>query len=128
MTPEQFYRFNELFNEAYAWYTGRFGMCVNRADVERLYKKIFDEMMDECGTVHTIESVISLYTVYNVLGQLTARTTLETINAQRNILYVPTAKDDHGLYLLMKDDPVKVRQEIIKALQVLHINGGTDNV
>ena len=128
MTPEQFYRFNELFNEAYAWYTGRFGMCVNRADVERLYKKIFDEMMDECGTVHTIESVISLYTVYNVLGQLTARTTLETITAQRNILYVPTAKDDHELYLLMKNDPVKVRQEIIKALQVLHINGGTENV
>ena len=101
-------------------------MWVNRAGVGRPYKEIFDEMMDECSTVHTIESVISLYTVYNVLGQLTARTTLEAITAQRNILYVSTAKDDHELYLLMQNDPVKVRQEIIKALQVLHINGGIE--
>ena len=119
MTQDQFQLFNNLFNEAYAWYTGRFGMCVNRADVERLYNKVYDEMM-ECNMIHTQESVISLYTLWNVLGQLTARTTMEAINKERNALLSPTAKNDMELYERMKSDPVGVRQDIIKALDILH--------
>ena len=119
MTQNQFQLFNNLFNEAYNWYTGRFGMCVNRADVERLYNKVYDEMM-VCNTIHTQESVISLYTLWNVLGQLTARATMEAINKERDAFLAPTAKDDMELYERMKNDPVGVRQDIIKALDILH--------
>ena len=119
MTQEQFHLFNTLFNEAYAWYTGRFGMCVNRADVERLYDKVYKEMTD-CNVKHTEQTVVDMYTLWTMIGQLTARTTLDTVYASKNPIYAPTRKDDDALYQRMINDPVSVRQDIIRTLQVLH--------
>ena len=120
MTQEQFYLFNTLFNEAYSWYTGRFGMCVNRADVERLYDKVYKEMTD-CDGKHTEQTVVDMYTLWNMIGKLTARTTLYTIYASNlYAIYAPTRKDDDALYQRMINDPVSVRQDIIRTLQVLH--------
>lgn len=119
MTQDQFHLFNTLFNEAYSWYTGQFGMCVNRADVERLYDKVYKKMTD-CNVQHTQQTVVDMYTLWNMIGQLTARTTLDTVYASKNPIYAPTRKDDDELYQRMINDPVSVRQDIIRTLQVLH--------